>query len=401
MEGFVADELPGLLERNGRLVARGMAFYGVPPLAVDVGGEAFSIVCDDDGRTASVIAEPGRADGALVVELDAEQFSDFTQDLRCLNTFWVAGDVPLHGSAKDLAAWDVIWRALLDGWVVHQPGMIEFIAANGTPLDLGRGFRPDDDPTEIAHFLREAGFLHLRGWFDPDDMAAIAADMDRALPTYRPDDGRSWWATLSDGTDTCVRMQRFVDHSPTTAALLAGPVWTRLRRTIGDDAGDPLEPSPARGLEALVKPLGVVQGLSDLPWHRDCSLGRHSYKCCSVTVGVSVTAGGPTSGQLRVVAGSHRANVPATGVRRDLDLPIVPLPTVPGDLTVHLSCTLHEATAPVDTPRKVLYSGFGQPPRPDDGWTGLREARDLRERAHKLRSQVPSPVPAVPARGSA
>jgi hypothetical protein len=389
---FVTDQLPGLLERHGQLVARGRAFYEVPPLGVTVGGTAFSVAPGD-----TTTAMPGLVDGAMVVELDAEQFSDFAQGLRCLNTFWVAGDVPLRGSPKDLVAWDVLWRALLDGWPVHEPGMLDFLAADGAPLDLGRSFAPDDDPAEVAHFLREAGFLHLRGWCDPAAMAAVAADMDRALPSYEQDDGRSWWATLSDGTATCVRMQRFVDHSPTTAALLDGPVWTQLRRTIGDDAGDPLVPAPAQGLEALVKPLGVVKGLSDLPWHRDCSLGRHSYKCCSVTVGVAVTEGGPTSGQLRVVAGSHRANVPATGVRRDLDLPIVALPTDPGDLTVHLSCTLHEATAPTERPRKVLYTQFTLPPRSGDGWAGQREARALRDRAHKLRSQVPSPVPAVPA----
>jgi hypothetical protein len=393
---FLAEQLPALLDRHGPLVARGMAFYGVPPLGVAAGDTSFSLVLDDtDGAT--VAARPGLVDGALVVELDAERFSDFAQDLRNLNTFWVAGDVPLHGTPKDLAAWDVLWRALLDGWPVHRPGMIELTAADGTPLDLGRSFGPDDDPSAAGHSLREAGFLHLRGWLDPGDMEAIAADMDRALPAYEPDDGRSWWATLSDGTRTCVRMQRFVEHSPTTAALLDGPVWRKLQRTLGGDRGgfgDPLVPAPALGLEALVKPLGVVSGLSDLPWHRDCSLGRHSYKCCSVTIGVAVTGGGPTSGQLRVVAGSHRANVPGTGVRRDLDLPIVPLPTEPGDLTVHLSCTLHEATAPTETPRKVLYTQFTLPPRPDDGWDGQRAARALRDRAHKLRSQVPSPVPA-------
>jgi hypothetical protein len=398
---FVAEQLPGLIERHGSLVARGMAFHQVPPLGVDVEGTRFSITAAGGGSTVRV--EPGLVDGALVIELDAERFSDFAQDLRNLNTFWVAGDVPLHGSARDLASWDVLWRALLDGWPVHQPGMVEMIATDGTPLDLGRTFGPDDDPTAVAHFLREAGFLRLRGWLDPDDMAQIGADMDDALPTYEPDDGRSWWATLSDGTRTCVRMQRFVEHSPTTAALLDGPVWEKLRRTIGDDAGDPLVPTPALGLEALVKPLGVIKGLSDLPWHRDCSLGRHTYKCCSVTIGVAITDGGPASGQLRVVAGSHRANVPATGVRRDLDLPVVALPTEPGDLTVHLSCTLHEATAPTERPRKVLYTAFTQPPRPGDGWTGQREALALRNRAHKLRSQVPSTVPATaatPGRGS-
>jgi hypothetical protein len=398
VDRFLDDDLPRLLDRHGDLVARGMRHHAVPPLTVDVEGTVFGLVLDDGDSSGAIAVRPGTAEGAMVVELDAERFSDFVQGVRCLNTFWVAGDVPLHGSPKHLAAWDVIWRALLDGWPVHEPGMVAFTDAGGAPLDLGRSFGPDDDRAEIAHFVREAGFLSLRGWLDPKDMATIAGDIDRALPTYRKDDGRSWWATLSDGRETCVRLQHFVDHSPTTERILASETWAHLRDVIAGDDG--LEPSPVTGLEALVKPLGVVEGLSDLPWHRDCSLGRHTYKCCSVTVGVAVTGGGPTSGQLRVVAGSHRANVPATGVRRDLDLPIVPLPTEPGDLTVHLSCTLHEATAPTERERKVMYTGFVQPARPDDGWAGLGEARDLRNRAHKIRSQVPSPIPAVPRSGA-
>jgi len=36
-------------------------------------------------------------------------------------------------------------------------------------------------------------------------------------------------------------------------------------------------------------------------------IGRHSYDCCGLTVGISVTGADARSGQLRVVAGSHRA----------------------------------------------------------------------------------------------
>jgi hypothetical protein len=39
-------------------------------------------------------------------------------------------------------------------------------------------------------------------------------------------------------------------------------------------------------IEALIKPLHVVEGISDLPWHKDCSLGRHSYECYSLTLGI-------------------------------------------------------------------------------------------------------------------
>jgi ectoine hydroxylase-related dioxygenase (phytanoyl-CoA dioxygenase family) len=61
---------------------------------------------------------------------------------------------------------------------------------------------------------------------------------------------------------------------------------------------------------------------------------------------VSVTGADERSGQLRVVAGSHRALVQPAFVRRGLDLPQVDLPTQTGDVTVHLSCTLHMSQAP-------------------------------------------------------
>ena len=56
-----------------------------------------------------------------------------------------------------------------------------------------------------------------------------------------------------------------------------------------------------------------------------------------MTVGISVTGADERSGQLRVVAGSHRALVQPAFVRRELDLPIVDLPTDTGDVTVHCS----------------------------------------------------------------
>jgi hypothetical protein len=53
-----------------------------------------------------------------------------------------------------------------------------------------------------------------------------------------------------------------------------------------------------------------------------------------------------------------------SGIRQpDLDLPEVPLATRIGDVTLHLSCTMHMAQAPVERERRVMYSGFSLPPR--------------------------------------
>ncbi len=91
--------------------------------------------------------------------------------------------------------------------------------------------------------------------------------------------GRSWWAETADGTQRAVRLQRFEEHSPTFAALLADDRFLRIGRLTGDDY------EARTGGEALEKPIGVVKGISDLMWHKDCALGMHSYRCCGLTVG--------------------------------------------------------------------------------------------------------------------
>jgi ectoine hydroxylase-related dioxygenase (phytanoyl-CoA dioxygenase family) len=187
-----------------------------------------------------------------------------------------------------------------------------------------------------------------------------------------------------------VRLQAFQKHSETTTALLGDDRFTRIGRLTSDGHVCDRPNSDGNIIEALVKPLEVVEGISDLPWHKDCSLGRHSYRCCSMTVGISVTGADATSGQLRVVAGSHRALVQPAFVRRGLDLPQVDLPTSTGDVTVHLSCTLHMSQAPVTRERRVMYTGFRLP---DEGRTSIETDRKLsriREGAYKTVSQPPA-----------
>ena len=159
--------------------------------------------------------------------------------------------------------------------------------------------------------------------------------------------------------------------------------WTRLTgdgHYLGKPGGNP------NLAEALIKPIGVVDGISDVPWHKDCSLGSHSYRCCSLTVGISVTGADADSGLLRVVAGSHRALIQPVFVRRNLDLPIVDVPTKTGDLTIHLSCTLHMSQPPVERERRVVYTDFTLPSTDDDPGEAL--IRRVRDQAFKTVSQT-------------
>lgn len=377
---FFAQEFPRLAAKHGHLVAEGIRALNVPSLTIEVDGLAWTIRRIEN----SVEAQSGLADDAVVVSVTAEQFSDLAQNQMTFNGFNVARELRFrNGTIADVSIWDSLWIALLEGWAVTDD-QLTFLNRRGAPLNLATAFTPEDDPADIAHFLREAGFLYLKGWLDPEDMARVVAEMDRALPHYYEGDGKSWWATVKDGTRHCVRMQEFVEHSPTTARILSGETWARMRHIVGDQ--DMLDKPPVKGriIEALYKPVDVVSGPSDVNFHRDCHLGRHSYACSRLTVGIALTPTGKGNGSLQVIAGSHRVAMPVEIAKTRPYLPVVALPTEAGDLTVHLSCTLHESTPPVVAERRVMYTPI--PLAPPTGATGPIDTSvgHLRERVNDI-----------------
>jgi hypothetical protein len=358
---FFAGLLPEALDDAAGRLGPALAFLDPPPLVVEVDGGRW-LLSNDGGR---VTVAPGPRSGPAL-RMDVDQLTALVNDQVTPMGWLAAGRLSLGGGRlEDVLTWWLILRAVLDDRTPHVPGSVVLRDPSGGPLDLSRSFAADEPAEDMAAFLAEAGFLHVTGLFTAEEMDAVSADMDRAAPAYEQGDHRSWWATLRDGTSRLVRMQAFDDRSPAAAAIVGDDRFQRLRTLGGDDHR--WGARSANRIEALFKPIGVVEGISDIPWHKDCSLGRHSYECCGITVGISVTGADAASGQLSVVAGSHRALVwPAPVLQPGLDLPVVDLPTRTGDVTLHLSCTLHMAHPPVERERRVMYSGFSLPP-PDEG----------------------------------
>ncbi|MDG2026605.1 MAG: phytanoyl-CoA dioxygenase family protein [Acidimicrobiales bacterium] len=318
-----------------------------------------SITLAVDGATLAISS--GFDNAGVVAELPADALSDLMQDAQSTMGLAMTSRVQLTaGDINSWILWEPILRALLDGRKVHETGDIDFRDLEGAPLDLDRAFTPDDDREEIGHFLSEAGFLHITGVFDEDEMAVISRDVDDWIARATPDDGESWWATDEDGLDQAVRVLFFYEKSEALRDLVESERYQWLKDVTGDGH------EHKGGAEGLVKPLGIVKGLSDLPWHKDCGQGRHSYMCNAMTCGISVTGADRVSGALGVIPGSHRANTISTSRDRELDLAPRMLETKTGDVTVHCSDTMHRAHPPVERPRKVVYSGFGLPPLPGD-----------------------------------
>jgi hypothetical protein len=351
------DLLPDAIAVHGDLAGRGVSYLDLPPLGLQI--DDVSVTLEESGGT--LVMRSGNDGAGVMALLSEEALSNYLQDVQSAMGLAMTSKVRItSGSINDWIAWEPVFRALLDGRKVHESGAVTFVDLDGGPLDLDRTFGPADDRQEMVHFLEQAGFLHLRHVFEPDVMGAIGADIDEWIERATPDDGESWWAENENGESQAVRVLFFHEKS----AALREAVADERYRWIGELTGDGLRHSG--GGEGLVKPLGIVRGLSDLPWHKDCGQGRHSYSCNGLTCGISVTGADRVSGALGVIPGSHRANTMAAGRDPKLDLPARMLETSTGDVTVHCSDTLHRAHPPVEHPRKVVYSSFALPPLPGD-----------------------------------
>jgi hypothetical protein len=381
VEALFGEELPALIAERSDLAVPGARELEVRSLALEVDGRGWVVGFDGDRLSVQPAAEIP-TDAQVALRIDASQLHDLVNDLLTPVGLLASGELDLPiGRLERLLDWWVVLRSLLDGRRAHVAGDVELRDRDGQPLDLAQRFTLDsaEDRAAATHFLAEAGFLHVRGMFDSSSMAAVAADMDAAASTYGPGDGNSWWATTHDGQERLVRMQSFERVSPAIGTVLADERFQAIA-TLTDDGHVHGKPGGnSSWVEALVKPIGVVAGISDVPWHKDCSLGSHSFRCCSLTVGISVTGADAESGQLRVVPGSHRAHVWPSFLRKGLDLSPLDLPTDTGDVTVHLSCTLHMSQPPVTRERRVVYTDF-MLPADEDAWdlneSQLKRVRD-------------------------
>lgn len=384
---FMEAELPALLEASPELLAT-TGDLDLRPLVIMVGESSWKLERGGDG-----IVRVGRAgpEDRRVLVLDEAMFRDLITDQITPVGLLTSGALDLRGTGIGrLMDWWLVLRSVLDRRPVHRAGDIT------VEEDPRRSFTLDDDPAEIGAFLETMGHLHLRGVYDRSEMDRISTEMDEAAPTHFDGDGRSWWVTVDGGERRLVRMQGFDRRSPAAAELLADDRLSAIYAMAGSGHGQ--RPRSRNRIEALFKPLGVREGISDVPWHRDCSLGRHSYDCASLTVGISVTGAGPGTGQLAVVAGSHRVHCwPSLLDVGSLGLPIVPLATETGDVTVHLSCTLHMAEPPTVAERRVLYTDAVLPP--PDPEAAARARRLLYERSREAAPHtISQPDPDAPGR---
>ncbi len=338
---------PDILES----AARDLASTGSITFLVD--GDA--VTYSADGPTIRV--GEGQAGGDAVVRLSRQAWDDMAGQVRTIMNLLLSNDLAFdRGGFEQLADWDPILRYLHAGIPPYDPARVDLHGRD--PL---AAFTLDADDAELAAQLQTMGYLHVRGVFDADEMRAANREVDRLAARARPGDDQSWWVTAEDGSSVLCRLVYATLRSPALAALESDP---RVRR-LGTLINPTLRAAPDRmeGSAVLLKVPGNTSGLSNIPWHQDCGMGGHAIMCPAVSVGIQLTGSDSSTGNLRVLPGSHGQAVHYRWEDRFAEVPMVSIDTAPGDVTVHVQDLMHASPRPTGSGgRRTMYVTHYPPP---------------------------------------
>jgi ectoine hydroxylase-related dioxygenase (phytanoyl-CoA dioxygenase family) len=341
-ERYHREEMPGLLAAGrGELAAR--AAPSLPALALRRReGGAFTY-----RRAASgieVVAGDGAAD--TVIEIDHADWEGLVHELEAPAGLLYAGRVHcLRGRPMDLMAWEPSLRALYNGRAPYDPSeAARLLDRDGEPLDPEATFTLASDREDMAHFLRSAGYLLVRGVFDAEEIQGLLADASALRAEARKGDKLSWWGKNAAGSELLCRVTRG-GSKPNLGRLPRDPRIVALK----DLADEALvsQRGEGDGVTVIWKQPGVSEGMGDLPWHRDCGMGGHASRCPILVCSVFLTDSTPETGELLFLPGSWQRAAAQAVFADDPSAPVgAHFRARPGDVSIHYGDTLHAAPPP-------------------------------------------------------
>jgi ectoine hydroxylase-related dioxygenase (phytanoyl-CoA dioxygenase family) len=389
---FHRSELPRRLAAGNGALAAADALGDVGPLAFRLpDGTAFTYVPEAGG--VQVVEGDERA--ASVIEIAREHWEALVHDLESAPGLLYAGKVKcVRGNAMRFVRWEPGLRAMFHGRPIYDPAQVDLRDRHGAPLDVAQAFRwqaalGDEQRADMAHFLRTAGYLLVKGLFPPEEVAALREQADTLRGLASQGDRRSWWGRNAAGRSVLCR----VTHGgrlPALRALLEDPRLLALR----DLSHTPLVSRAIDGedgVSLLIKNPEMVEGLSDIPWHRDCGMGGHAAMCPVLIFSIYLYPARPETGELRMLPGSHESSFGFA----EADDPRAPrgisLAADPGDVSLHYGDIMHAAPPPTGAGpyRQCLLLGFARPGafnhRGDESYNDVLLSRDDGQVEHLAR----------------
>lgn len=349
------DLLRRIASGNGSLAAPAVARQGSLAFRLPA-GDAYTY----SARNGEIVVTPGDSAADTVIGIESDTWEGLVHDYESAPGLLYGGRVQcLRGDAMRFVRWEPALRALYGGRPIYDPESLALQDRRGAPLDPEQAFCADSDPEDMAHFLRTAGYLLVRGAFSAAEIEGFLADANELRGEAVKGDKLSWWGKNAGGDEVLCRVTRAADK-PRLATLIDEP---RIRRLV-DLADTPLVHSKGEGngVTVIYKNPDMTEGLSDIPWHRDCGMGGHSVMCPVLICSVFLTPATPETGELRFLPGSWRASCGYMNPASERTPKGARFAAEPGDLTLHYGDVMHAAPAPTrqDLPgyRVSAITGF-------------------------------------------
>ena len=357
-EGFHRGEL---LERltagNGAMAA--LAADGKGSLAFKLPrGAAFTYRLEGGG----IAVDSGDDSADTVIELEQGIWEGLVHDYESPPGLLYGGKVKcVRGKAMRLVAWEPVLRAMYTGRPVFDPHHMDLRDREGASLDPEQSFTLDSDRDEMAHFLRAAGYLFVRNVFGEDEVAGFLEEAAELRGEAVKGDKLSWWGKNADGDEVLCRVTR-AGARPQLRAMPTDPRMLSLA-ALSDEALQHRVRGSEEGVSLIFKNPAMTEGLSDIPWHRDCGMGGHAVTCPILIASVFLTPASPETGELKMLPGSWEG----TCGYMDPSDPSAPrgasFAAKPGDVSLHYGDVMHAAPPPaagMDCYRISAVTAYGK-----------------------------------------
>ncbi len=334
------DILPGLIEAGrGELLSQ----LRLPSLGIAIAGEgeSFSYRLEEG----AIKIDSGTDQTELCVELSLADWRGLVADLESVPGILYGGRLLSHrGNLMKFMSWEPALRALYTGLPIYDPASFKLANTAGKVLDPATSFSGDSEPNEMREFLDAAGYLLIKNVFSQTEVEDFRAAALELAAAASEGDQQSWWGRNADGSSVLCRCLNAGSHLA-FARLYDDKRVLQLAKLLPPGM---LHPSSGDkdGVTLVYKNPGVTEGLSDLPWHRDCGMGGHANMCPTYIISIYLYDATPDRGCLEFLPGSHRYTFGFADADDTQFSSAVTVPAAAGDITLHISDVMHAAPPP-------------------------------------------------------
>lgn len=337
---FHRIELPRRLTGGFNTLALAAA-KNLPPICFQLAGNGH---CYSYQVTETGIEIQSGRHASTLININQDDWQGLVNDLESAPGLLYGGR--LDGSDGDLmqfVEWEPALRAMFHGRPAYDPSK-PLVDQHEKNLDPGSRFSLADSPDDMRAFLNAAGFLVIRDVFTEQEITSFRQQARQLHQAAEEGDKTSWWGKNKHKQSVLCR----VIHAGTLdtfKSLYQDPRILSLQQLLPNNLG-PRNPQDIDGVTVIYKNPDMVEGLSDLPWHRDCGMGGHAVMCPMVICSIYLYPANDHTGPLKFLPGSHHCTVGFADAS-DTNAPSgISAELHAGDVSLHFSDVMHAAPAP-------------------------------------------------------